>query len=68
MRKVRSGAKKPHGQDDHAYEPADYAIKALKASERDMKAGRVSPAFDNAKDAIAWLHSNTIKYNKTSKK
>ncbi len=28
----------------------------LKKSEEDVKAGRVSPTFTNAKDAIAWLN------------
>ncbi len=39
-----------------AEEPSDYLIASLKAAEEDIKAGRVSPTFDNAKDAIAWLN------------
>ncbi len=35
--------------------PNEYMIKALKESEEDFKAERVSPAFDNTEDAIAWL-------------
>lgn len=35
--------------------PSEYMIKALKENERDRKKGRISPAFKNAKDAIAWL-------------
>jgi len=38
-------------------EPSDYLIASLKAAEEDIKAGRVSPTFDNAKDAIAWLNN-----------
>ena len=36
-------------------EPSPYFIKMLKKAEEDIKTGRVSPVFDNAKDAIAWL-------------
>ena len=36
-------------------EPSEYMIQALKQSEEDRKAGRVSPSFDNVKDAIKWL-------------
>lgn len=36
-------------------EPSEYLIQALKESEADRRAGRVSPGFDNAKDAIDWL-------------
>lgn len=36
-------------------EPTGYLLKALKESENDVKAGRVT-SFDNTKDAIAWLH------------
>lgn len=42
--------------------PSDYMIKALKESEEDIKAGRVSPTFTNAKDAIAWLDNPRKKY------
>ena len=35
--------------------PSEYLIQALKESEEDRKAGRVSPSFNNAKDAIKWL-------------
>jgi addiction module RelB/DinJ family antitoxin len=37
-------------------EPTKYMISSLKESERDVKAGRVSPVFDSAEDAITWLH------------
>lgn len=35
--------------------PSPYLIQALKESEVDRKAGRVSPAFDNVEDVIRWL-------------
>ncbi|MFA5995892.1 MAG: type II toxin-antitoxin system RelB/DinJ family antitoxin [Patescibacteria group bacterium] len=37
--------------------PSPYLIKALRESQEDIAAGRVSPAFDNAEDAIKWLHT-----------
>jgi len=39
-----------------AEEPSEYLIQALKESAEDVKAGRVSPAFDNVEDAIKWLN------------
>ncbi len=42
--------------------PSPYLIKALKQSERDIKVGRVSPAFKNAKDAIKWLNDPNARY------
>ena len=42
--------------------PSPYLIESLKESEEDIKAGRVSPAFDNVKDAIAWLEDKDRKY------
>ena len=38
-------------------------IEALKESEKDIKADRVSSAFTNAKDAIAWLDNPKRKYD-----
>ena len=43
-------------------EPNEFMIKALKEAEEDLKKGRVSPNFDNAHDAIAWLHKESKKY------
>lgn len=43
-------------------EPTEYLIKALKESRKDIAAGRVSPKFSNAKDAIKWLNSKKRKY------
>ena len=42
--------------------PSEYMKKALQESQEDVKAGRVSPHFDNAKDAIAWLNNPKRKY------
>lgn len=48
-------------------EPSEYLIKALKESEEDRKAGRVSPSFDNAKDAIKWLNDPKARFIDGSK-
>jgi len=45
-----------------AGEPSEYLKQALRESEEDRLAGRVSPTFDNAKDAIAWLNDPKKKY------
>lgn len=37
--------------------PTKWGIKELKKSHEDVKAGRVSPVFTNAADAIKWLNS-----------
>jgi len=37
--------------------PTKWAQKALKESRADVKAGRVSPSFTNAPDALKWLNS-----------
>lgn len=37
--------------------PTKYFINNLRASRADIKAGRKSPSFTNAKDAIKWLNS-----------
>ncbi len=37
-------------------EPSEYLKNAIRQAEKDWKEGKASPAFDNAKDAIAWLH------------
>lgn len=36
--------------------PNAYLQQVLKQADEDLKAGKASPVFDNAKDAIAWLH------------
>jgi addiction module RelB/DinJ family antitoxin len=43
-------------------EPTQYLLDALKKSEEDIKAGRVSPSFNNARDAIAWLEDPKATY------
>ena len=40
-------------------EPSEYMIQALKEAEEDRK---MSPAFDNAKDAITWLKDKKRRY------
>lgn len=47
-------------------EPSEYLIKALKESDADRKAGRVSPSFTNAKDAISWLDDPDKKFRDES--
>ncbi|MBI5229853.1 MAG: hypothetical protein HY981_00945 [Candidatus Magasanikbacteria bacterium] len=42
--------------------PSHYLLKALKESAADVKAGRVSPQFDNATDAIKWLTARKKTY------
>ena len=42
--------------------PSEYMIQALRESEEDRKKDRVSPSFDNAKDAIGWLNNPNRKY------
>lgn len=43
-------------------EPSEYLLESLRKSGEDIKAGRVSPGFDNARDAIAWLGKPAKKY------
>lgn len=43
-------------------EPTPYLEQMLKESEEDRKAGRVSPKFDNARDAVAWLKNPNARY------
>ena len=45
-----------------AEEPSEFFIKALEESGKDIKSGRVSPAFENADDAITWLNNPKKKY------
>jgi antitoxin component of RelBE/YafQ-DinJ toxin-antitoxin module len=37
-------------------------LRKLEKAEEGIKKGEVSPAFDNVKDAIAWLNSPNRKY------
>lgn len=43
-------------------QPTEYMLQALKESKEDIKAGRVSPHFTNAEDAISWLRDPRAKY------
>lgn len=42
-------------------EPSDYFIKSLAQAKADLSNGDVSPGFDNAEDAIKWLHGKKKK-------
>lgn len=42
--------------------PSAYLVKALQDSAEDIRKGRISPAFDNAKEAISWLKNPRRKY------
>lgn len=46
----------------HTEEPSEYLKEAIKEAEEDHKNGWVSPAFDNARDATAWLDNPNRKY------
>ncbi len=48
-------------------EPSEYLLEALRESREDIKAGRVSPAFDNARDADAWLEDPNARYQNGDK-
>lgn len=45
-----------------AEEPTDYLLKSLAESEKDVKKGYVSPAFNNTDDAVKWLNDPKAKY------
>ena len=47
---------------DVRLELTPWAKRMLRESEKDVKAGRVSPSFKNAKDAIAWLNDPIARY------
>ncbi|MBI3485997.1 type II toxin-antitoxin system RelB/DinJ family antitoxin [Candidatus Daviesbacteria bacterium] len=38
--------------------PSEYMLNSLKEAEEEIKRGEISPAFDNADEAIAWLNKN----------
>lgn len=40
--------------------PSDYLIQAIKKARENRKQGKASPIFDNAKDAINYLHKQGI--------
>lgn len=41
-------------------EPSEYLISAIKKARENRKKGLGSPVFDNAKDAIAYLHKQGV--------
>ncbi len=41
-------------------QPSDYLIRAIKKARENRKKGKGSPIFDNAKDAIAFLHKQGV--------
>lgn len=41
-------------------EPSEYLKLAISQARKDLKAGKSSPTFDNAKDAIAYLEEQGI--------
>lgn len=43
-------------------EPSEMLIQAIKEAENDLKNNRLSPSFDNGKDAIDWLNNKNRKY------
>ncbi len=44
---------------EHAFEyPSKKMIKMIDSSRKDLKSKKMSPAFDNAKDAMKWLSLN----------
>lgn len=47
--------------------PSPYLIRTMKQAEKDWKEGKVSPAFDNPEDAIAWLNNPKAKYRNGSR-
>ncbi len=47
--------------------PNTYTRQILKQSEKDVKSGRVSPTFTNAKDAISWLNDPHASYENGDK-
>lgn len=48
--------------DDVRLELTPWAKRMLKQSEKDVKAGYVSPPFSNAEDSIAWLNDPHARY------
>lgn len=46
----------------HSEEPSEYLVHAIQEAERERKEGWVSPTFDRADDAIAWLRSKRKTY------
>jgi len=47
--------------------PSPYFVKTIKQSEENYKKGKVSPSFQNVKDAIGWLEDPNAKYQNGDK-
>lgn len=47
--------------------PSEYMIKALKENAIDRKKGRISPAFNNIDDEVAWLNDPNARYENGDK-
>lgn len=47
-----------------AEEPSEWLKNELKTAEKESREGWVSPSFDNAEDAIAWLKDPNAKYER----
>lgn len=41
-------------------EPSDYLIKAIRRSQKDIREGKISPAFKSGKEAVEWLEKQGI--------
>jgi len=41
-------------------EPSDYLIKAIRRSEKNIREGKVSPAFKTGEEAVDWLEKQGI--------
>ena len=43
-------------------EPTEYLLQVLRESKEDIKAGRISPSFTDADNAVAWLKNPKKRY------
>lgn len=43
-------------------EPNEYLKSVMRQADKDWRAGKVSPAFDNPEDAIDWLNDPKARY------
>lgn len=48
--------------DDVRLEPTPYLKRILKQSEKDIKTGRISPAFSSAEESFVWLDDPHARY------
>lgn len=46
-------------------EPSEYLLASLAESEKDIKAGKISPAFTSTDSALKWLESKGKRYVKS---